>query len=283
MAAYMAWPVLLVMMMANMLLGKNILLHTKNKAYIIGLEDNGSTTPEHGKDYWGVNIDVNLRPTRPPKWAPTRAPTWAPTRAPTWAPTRAPTWAPPRPVCSTQPGSYEKKIVGYNQGWIDFSCMSGGSDRRHRLKRQVMPMACLRIKAVVTACGPGLSGSFNGDRTWRLNKVTLNMNGVFVKIILSILSPLLLGTADTYFQVKAKCDKKSTCRITPTADYFDSTQDCGWADHAPSGSDWKVPKLYIIYSCNGGTDMTTVHKTKPTRAPTMAPTRSPMWAPPTGW
>ena len=94
--------------------------------------------------------------------------------------------------------------------------------------------------------------------------------------MLSILSPLLLGTADTYFQVKAKCDKKSTCRITPTADYFDSTQDCGWADHAPSGSDWKVPKLYIIYSCNGGTDMTTVHKTKPTRAPTRAPT----WAPP---
>ena len=58
----MAWPVLLVMMMANMLLGKNVLLNTKNKAYIIGLEDNGRTTPEHGKDYkdyWGVNINVN--------------------------------------------------------------------------------------------------------------------------------------------------------------------------------------------------------------------------------
>ena len=173
-----------------------------------------------------------------------------PTRAPTRAPTWAPTWAPPRPVCSTQPGSRGKKLLGYNQGWIDFSCMSGGSDRRHRLKRQVIPMACLTIKAVVTGCGRGYPGSFYGERTWRLNKVTLNMNGVWVKISSSILSPLLLGTDDTYFQAKAQCDKKSTCRITPTAEYFDSLTDC------------KVPKMRVVYTCNGGTDMTTVHQTK---------------------
>ena len=170
MAAYMARPVLLVMMMANMLLGKNVLLHTKNKAYIIGLEDSGRTTPEDGKDYWGFNIDVNLRPTRPPTWAPTRAPTWAPTRAPT---TRAPT----KPVCSTQRRSREKKILGLNQGWIDFSCMSGGSDRRHRMKRQVMPMACLTIEVVLTGCEYHRTNGIHRS-SGALKKVSLKMNGV---------------------------------------------------------------------------------------------------------
>ena len=164
----MARPVLLVVMMANMLLGKNVLLHTNNKAYIIGLEHNGRTTPEHGKDYkdyWGVNINVNF--------GTTRAPTWAPTRAPTWAPTRAPT----RPVCSTQRRSREKKIMGLNQGWIDFSCMSGGSDRRHRMKRQVMPMACLTIEVVLAGCEYHRTNGIHRS-SGALKKVSLNMNGV---------------------------------------------------------------------------------------------------------
>lgn len=167
MAKYMAWHVFQVMMMSNMLLGK-----TKNKAYLVELKDNGKTAPEHGKDYnLGITINVNV-------------------------PTPAPTWAPPPPVCSTKRGPLVHNFLDLNVGWLSLSCMSGGSDRRRRrMKRQAMPKACLSIKRILTGCGRGTDDG-TVPNTWADNplaekKVSLNMNVVWFKLILSMYSSLL--------------------------------------------------------------------------------------------